>query len=211
MTGRRLEAPIAHAARRARRLLAGAALIAAGIAGPVAAAAGDAWNLDQLMSRLAHERSGQATFVERKHLAILDEPVVSSGELRFRAPDRLEKLTLEPRRESLVLEGDTLTVTRGERRHVLRLADYPQVAAFIDSIRATLAGDRAALERTYALLLSGDAERWRLSLLPRDPKMAEVVLRIDIRGTHALLAEIEILQADGDRSVMTVRPLAAGR
>jgi hypothetical protein len=210
MTGRRLDAPIAHAARRARRLLAGAALVAAGIAGPVAAA-DDPWNLDQLMGRLAHERSGQATFVERKHLAILDEPVVSSGELRFRAPDRLEKLTLEPRRESLVLEGDTLTVTRGERRHVLRLADYPQVAAFIDSIRATLAGDRAALERTYALHLSGNAERWRLSLLPRDPKMAEVVLRIDIRGSHAMVAEIEILQADGDRSVMTVRPLAAGR
>ena len=210
MTGRRVEAPIAHAARRARRLLAVAALVAAGVAG-AAPAAGDAWTLDQLMGRLARERSGQATFVERKHLAIVDEPVVSSGELRFRAPDRLEKLTLEPRRESLVLEGDTLTVTRGERRHVLRLADYPQVAAFIDSIRATLAGDRAALERTYALLLSGDAERWSLSLLPRDPKMAEVVLRIDIRGTHAMLAEIEILQADGDRSVMTVRPLAAGR
>jgi hypothetical protein len=206
MTGKVFEGPRMRIARRALATI--ALLLAAANPAP---AAGDGWDLERLMRQLARERAGQAAFTERKHLAILDEPVVSSGELRFRAPDRLEKLTLEPRRESLVLEGDTLTVTRGERRHVLQLADYPQVAAFIDSIRATLAGDRAALERTYALHLSGASERWSLSLLPRDPKMAEVVLRIDIRGSHATLTEIAILQADGDRSVMDIRPLAPAR
>ena len=209
MTGRPFEWLRARLARAAlRRMLAIVALVAA--ANP-ALAAGEGWDLERLMNLLARERSGQAAFTERKHLAILDQPVVSSGELRYRAPDRLEKLTLEPRRESLVLEGDTLTVERGERRHVLQLSDYPQVAAFIDSIRATLAGDRAALERAYALHLSGTPERWSLTLLPRDPAMAEVVLRIDIRGSRAALTGIGILQADGDRSVMDIRPLAPAR
>lgn len=171
---------------------------------PAFGASAGAWNLDALMHLLARQTSGAATFVEHKHLAILDAPVESSGELRYRAPDRLEKITREPRPETLVLEGDVLTVERNDRRHVVRLGDYPEVAAFIDSIRATLAGDRAALERTYALDLAGRRDAWTLSLLPRDPKMAELVLRITIAGRGDKLRRIEILQADGDRSVMDI-------
>ncbi|WP_286164129.1 outer membrane lipoprotein carrier protein LolA [Azoarcus sp. DN11] len=172
------------------------------IAGPAAAAEG--WTVAQLMQTLGKQSSGQATFVERKHLAVLDQPVESSGELRFQAPDRLEKITLKPRPESLVLEGNTLTVTRGKKQFSVRLSDYGEVAGFIDSIRATLAGDRATLERTYALHLAGSAERWTLTLLPRDQRMAEMIVRINIAGTRGQLREIEIMQADGDRSVMEI-------
>lgn len=175
------------------------------------AALGADWNLAALMRQLAEQRGGEARFSETRHLDVLDAPVQSSGVLRFRAPDRLEKITERPRPESLVLDGDTLTVTREARRHVLRLADYPQAAAFVDSIRSTLAGDHAALERTYALHLSGARERWTLSLLPRDPKLAELVLRITIHGSDASLAEIVIVQADGDRSVMTIRDAVRAR
>jgi outer membrane lipoprotein-sorting protein len=186
-----------------RRLL-GALALGLAASGPQAAGG---WDLAALMALLGSQEAGRAHFVEHKHLAILDRPVESSGELRFRAPDRLEKLTLAPRPESLVLEGDTLTVVRDARRHVLKLSDYPQVAAFIDSIRGTLAGDRAALERVYALELAGSAEGWTLTLLPRDARMAESVVRITIDGARAQLREIEILQADGDRSVMEIRAM----
>jgi outer membrane lipoprotein-sorting protein len=177
---------------------------------PRAASAAADWNVERLMALLGGQTAGTARFTERKYLAVLEAPVESSGELRYRAPDRLEKITLKPRPESLVLEGNTLTVTRGERRHVVQLSDYREVAAFVDSIRATLAGDRAALEHTYALNLAGTPERWTLTLLPRDARMAEVVLRITIRGSRAQLREIEILQADGDRSVMDIVASTAG-
>ena len=52
--------------------------------------------------------SSKARFSERKELAILNEPLESSGTLIYRAPDRLEKHTLVPERASMVLEGDRL-------------------------------------------------------------------------------------------------------
>ena len=193
------------------RLLVAALLAAASLLyGPQAIAA-EAWTVAQLMQALGKHRNGQATFTERKYLAVLDQPVESSGELRFQAPDRLEKITLKPRPESLVLEGNNLSVTRGKKQFNVRLSDYGEVAGFIDSIRATLAGDRDTLERTYALHLAGNAERWTLTLLPRDTRMAEVVTRINIAGTRGLLREIEILQADGDRSVMEIVAMGQAR
>jgi outer membrane lipoprotein-sorting protein len=178
---------------------------------PAGFAASPDWTVDRLMQSLSRQTSGQATFVERKYLAILDQPVESSGELRFRAPDRLEKITLKPKPESLVLEGNTVTVNRGKKQYVVQLSDYREVAAFVDSIRATLVGDRATLERTYALHLAGNPDNWTLTLLPRDPRMAELVLRIDIKGNRGQLREIEIRQADGDRSVMEIAAVGAAQ
>ena len=73
-------------------------------------------------------------------------------------------------------------IERGRKIHHLQLQDYPELAAFIDSIRGTLAGDRKALERNYRLSLEGTAEHWTLQLLPVDEKMQAVVKRIRIAG-----------------------------
>jgi hypothetical protein len=167
-----------------------------------------AWDLGQLMQGLAQNKSGRASFVEKKYIAVLEQPVESSGELLYTAPDRLEKRTLKPRPESLLIEGGTLTVERGKRRIVLRLQDYPELVAFTESIRGTLAGDVTALRRIYNLDLEGDEERWVLILRPIETKMLSVVQRIRIGGSRAEVKTIEIEQTDKDRSVMVISPLA---
>lgn len=167
-----------------------------------------AWDLQQLMDTLAQNKSGRASFVETKHISLLDKPIESSGELLFTAPDRLEKRTLKPKAESMVVYGDELLVERGRQKYQLRLQAYPELAAFIDSIRGTLAGDRKALERNYRLSLEGTAERWTLQLLPVDEKMLAVIKSIRIAGVRDQVRSIDIAQADGDSSLMAIEKLA---
>ncbi len=166
-------------------------------------------DLDQLMQGLAQIRSGQASFVEKKYIAMLDRPVESSGELFYNAPDRLEKRTLKPKPESMILDGGTLVMERGRQKHSLQLQDYPELAAVIDSIRGTLAGDRKALERSYRLSLEGGIEGWTLRLLPIDEKVRAVIKHIRIAGVHQSVNSIEINRADGDRSLMLIEKLTA--
>lgn len=184
--------------------LAGAGLLLSLCCAPVHAA----WDVAQLMQGLAQNKSGRASFVETKYIALLDKPVESSGELFYTAPGRLEKRTLKPRPESLLIDNGTLTVERGKRRTVLRLQDYPELVAFTESIRGTLAGDTAALKRIYNLDLEGSEERWTLTLRPIETKMLDVVQRIRISGSHAEVKSIDIEQADKDRSVMLIDKLA---
>jgi hypothetical protein len=140
---------------------------------------------------------------------MLKRPLESSGDLVYDAPDRLEKRTLEPHAESLVLNGSVLTVQRGHRSRVLDLKSYPQILPFIESIRATLAGDRAALERMFHLEFSGGVARWTMLLTPLDAQLAKSVAQIQIDGSRDDLLRVEIRQADGDRSLMTLRARAA--
>ena len=168
-----------------------------------------AWDLQQLMDALAQNKSGRATFVETKHLAVLSKPVESSGELVFTAPDRLEKRTLKPKPESLTVNADELLVERGTQKYRLKLQSYPELAAFIVSVRGTLAGDRKALESVYRLNLEGTASRWTLQLQPLTEAMQATIRTIRIDGVQDQLNKIEIIQADGDRSVMVIEKKAA--
>jgi hypothetical protein len=159
----------------------------------------------ELMQMLGQQKSGKATFVEKKYIAMLDGPLESSGELSFTAPDHLEKRTLKPKPEALVLDGDKLVVERSNgRKMTVSLADRPEVSAFVESIRATLAGDRSALEHFYTLALNGSAEQWQLVLTPTQPRMLKVISQIRMSGTHAAVKTIEFLQADGDHSEMSI-------
>jgi outer membrane lipoprotein-sorting protein len=161
------------------------------------------------MHLLAQTRTGHASFVEIKTIAMLDKPVESSGELFYKAPDYFEKRTLKPKPESMVLDGGKLIIERGQKKHSLQLQNYPEVAAFLDSIRGTLAGDRKALEHAYQLGLEGNAEVWKLALTPIDEKMKKIVERINISGINDEIITIEIQQADGDSSLMSIEKLPA--
>ena len=171
--------------------------------------AGD-WALPDLMHLLAQKKSGKASFVEKKYIGILDKPLESSGELSFEAPDRLEKRTLKPRPESMLLEGDKLTLTLNEKSPLnLRLQDHPEVSALVDSIRGTLSGDQAALEKNYAIDFTGVQGKWQLTLTPVQKAVAKVVRQVHIGGADANIKTITFEQADGDRFEMTIAKVVA--
>jgi hypothetical protein len=180
-----------------------AAVFMALLALPAAAAPLD---VKGLFERLARERPERAQFHERKYLALLDKPVDSSGELVFTPPGRLEKRTVSPKPESVVVDRDTVTLERGGRRRTLDLSANPSLAVLVESIRATLAGDLAGLTRTYSVALDGDTQRWRLVLRPLDPSLGTLVERVEISGSGARVQSVSIFQPDGDRSVMTLTP-----
>jgi len=181
-----------------------ALLIVVAFCGAGLAHAAEEWDVTRLMETLSRTRASEARFVERKFIALLDQPVESSGELSYVAPDRLEKRTLKPKAESMVLDGNTLTLERGGRKRSLPLNDYPEVGAFVESIRGTLSGDYSALQRSYGLALEGNAARWVLTLTPNAPRMAQIVQKIRIGGSQGEVTSIEIFQADGDRSQMSI-------
>jgi hypothetical protein len=164
------------------------------------------WDLAQLMQDLRQVKMARGRFVERRYLAILNTPLESSGTLLYIAPGRLEKHMLLPRQESLTLDGDTLLIENketGQRRRVA-LQEQPVVWAFVESIRSTLAGDLQTLNRFYEVSLEGDASQWRLRLKPTEPRMREVASEIRVSGNSNWVGVIEILDAGGDRSVMTI-------
>jgi hypothetical protein len=188
--------------RRAIALLATLATLAS----MIVTAGDDAGALDHLMALLAQRRHGLADFEETQYLSLLKQPAHSSGVLSYEAPDHLEQRTLKPRPQSVVLDHGMLTLQIGTHQRTLRLQDYPQFAPLIDSVRATLAGNRPALEQRFQLDFEGDLDHWQLLLRPLEPKLAAIVQRIRLSGERDAVLQVEVRQSDGDRSLMSITP-----
>jgi len=196
------------------------AIVAFGLAAALACGARAAvppLALEPLMAALAQNGAGTVEFTETKTSAYLKAPIESRGTLTYAPPARLEKHTLAPRDERFVVDGDTVVVELGartpggKRRFDLNLDEQPAIRAFVETIRGALAGDLASLRRHYRVELVGTWSDWQLHLLPADPELAALVQKVVIGGAGGEVRRIEILEASGDRSVMTItRPKERG-
>jgi outer membrane lipoprotein-sorting protein len=170
------------------------------------AASAAPWGLPQLMASLRQVKSASGQFVERKTLKLVSRPLVASGTLLYVAPDQVQKITVAPQWQRLAVDGDTLTMEGGpdDRSRTLSLSSYPQVAAFVEGIRATLAGDLAALQSFYDVQLTGAPDAWQLRLQPKEPKLRKLVQWIRIGGDQDRIRTVETQESDGDHSEMSI-------
>lgn len=188
-------------------LLTGAGLLAAATGRQAQAQA--PLDLKTLMQRMAQRKSAEARFSEERTVSGIDSPLLSSGTLSFSAPDRFVRRTLQPRPETLALEGNTLRMERGGRTRQMTLDAVPEVAALLEAMRGTLTGDLALLHKHFRTALSGGDAKWVLVLTPLDDRLARQVRSVELVGQAADLRSIELRLASGDRSLMLLDPLQA--
>jgi len=167
-----------------------------------------AWNEQVLMEALAQVKTSQGKFSESKFLSMLNRPIESSGTLSFHAPGHLEKHTLSPKVESLVLDEGVLTIDSKSRniKRTLVLQEYPAVWSIVESIRSTLAGDLPTLQRFYKIQVDGSQAQWKMKLLPIERQTREVIREIRITGKGGRVLSVETFESNGDHALMKVTP-----
>jgi outer membrane lipoprotein-sorting protein len=166
-----------------------------------------AFDLPELMAQLARQKSGEANFVEQRFVRGMDGPLDSAGTLSFTAPDKLARRTVSPRPESMVVEGNTLTLSRGGRTRTLALDSMPELQGMVDALRGTLTGDAQLLQRHFRSKLGGSAANWSLELQPNDERLAAQVKSVRLTGRQGEVLAVEMEFVGGDRSVMTITPI----
>jgi outer membrane lipoprotein-sorting protein len=167
-----------------------------------------AFDLGALAALLAQRKSGQASFTEERFVSGFDSPLLARGTLSFAAPDRFSRETLEPRRESMQVQGNTLTLTRSGRTRQFALDTVPELTALVEALRGTLMGDAATLSKHFHITVQGSAKQWTLILHPRDERLARQVREIKLVGQASEPRSVELWLAGGDRSLMLIEPQA---
>lgn len=160
------------------------------------------------MARLAAIPERRAAFREQRRFAALTSTLESRGRLLYRRPDYLEKITDWPTPERMVIDGARLVITAGnDPPQVVDLASQPELRTLTDAMRAPLAGDLAALRRTFTLAPAGTVADWTLALTPRDPSAAKLLRTIHLAGHDADITDITLVQANGDEQWMRIQAL----
>ena len=156
-------------------------------------------------------KSSTVRFTETKRMAALSEPLTLSGKLPYVRGRLLERDIDAPYKERMMVEGQSVVVASPARSRIrsYSLRGVPAAWAFVEGLRATLGGDLDTLERYFRVTFSGAVGAWKIELVPLDEEMARYVEAIVFRGSRADITSIQVGEAGGDSSLMTIRPDAS--
>ncbi|KPG89165.1 hypothetical protein AEQ67_33170 [Pseudomonas sp. RIT-PI-q] len=158
-----------------------------------------AFDLQQLSDQLAKPDVIHGNFIQEKHLRALPQPLTSKGTFVLAKNHGLLWLLKTP------LQQDYRISAKGiARRDASGWQMLPGKSAGAEQNRlflAVLQGDSSGLQRDFELSLSGDAQDWKLTLIPRSMLLKQVFNQINITGGE-LVHSIELLETQGDSTLL---------
>ncbi len=175
------------------------------------AAADGAWDLPALMKELGGIRLIDAAFTEQKQAEFLSGGEFAvSGEMHFKAPHTLRRIVTKPYRESIIIDESTVIIKRlddkneTDRVRFIEIDSHPSIRLFIDSMRATMAGDLATVLEIYEVELSGGRQEWGLRLVPRRKELKKFIRAVHVTGSANRINTLLVHEDDDTRSLITL-------
>ena len=159
--------------------------------------------LPELMQRMADTPGVVAHFVERKELALLDQPLETRGTMYFVPPDRLARHTEAPGASTLIIDGDRLLFRDEAGGDDVDLASNPLARVFVDNFIVLFNGDLEELKRRYETGFATHGDDWTLTLEPRSAPLNRLIATITLHGDASGMREMVLLEKAGDRTTTT--------
>lgn len=167
--------------------------------GPSLTMAQPAVSAAEVLQAVSRSVTPEVQFREVRTTKLLKVPLVSNGVLRYSPPDRLQRETLQPVRETVTIEGQQVTIDRDGAQSVVALATGSAPAGLVDTLRALLGGNTQQLEALYRMRAEGSIDHWTLVL---EPTATDTSLReIRVSGRSGMVDQIDVLERGGDRTV----------
>ena len=168
----------------------------------------NAFDLQQLSEQLAKPEVIHGQFIQEKHLRALPQPLISKGRFVLAKNHGLLWLLKTPLQQDYRISAKGIARRDGDGWQLLpnKSAGAEQNRLFL----AVLQGDSSGLQRDFELALSGDAQQWKLTLTPRSVLLKQVFNQINIDG-GALVQTIELLETQGDSTVLRMQDSTAGQ
>nr|MBF0681588.1 outer membrane lipoprotein carrier protein LolA [Pseudomonas sp.] len=186
------------------RSLSGRVLLALWVVLPTVPSA-RAFDLEQLSQQLREPAVIRGEFVQQKQLRALPQPLVSRGQFVLAREQGLLWFLQEP------LQQDYRITDAGIHQRTFsgwETAGQQGAAGHQNRLfLAVLRGDAEALQRDFELELTGTAEAWSLTLLPRSKLLEQIFSAIMIQGS-ATAERVELLETQGDSTVLLLESTA---
>ena len=173
-----------------------------------APAAADDPRLRAIATQLAQPEVLVRRFEQQKQLKILQRPLRTRGVMLYRAAQGVCWHTESPVVSTLVLEPDQLRQLGDDAASelVIGAGEQPALFGFTQLFFALLAGQVDSAAEQFELRVDGNADNWRIGLLPRSALLQRFIARMQLAG-GAQVEQVIVTDPAGDRTQIDFAPL----
>jgi len=155
--------------------------------------------LKKLQESNSATQSIQSNFVQTQQLAIMEEPLISSGIFYYKKPGLMKWDQQLPSPYYFIINGETVTKFDGKKRKIMS-ANSPQFAYFKEFILGTISGDMFTSKK-FATTYVQKEEVILIELRPLQKTMLKRIEKINMvfEFETSSLKELMITEVGGDK------------
>ncbi len=171
--------------------------------------------LDAISTQVSVGDSASGTFRQRKFIAVLPEPLVSSGHFQMNRHSGLEWTVLEPLASRMIFDHDGIRQSQHGQQVWQLSSEQPGVVIIGQIMQAALALDWPTLD-TYFFIDGHIAEstdpkankdtnvskRWALTLTPKESVLETMISRITLEG-ESQIQKLVMFESDNERTELS--------
>jgi len=155
--------------------------------------------LDRLHTFNADVISIQSDFEQTRSLAIMEEPLISTGKFYYKKPGLMKWDQQLPTPYYFIINGDNVIRFDGKERKVMS-SNSPQIVHFKNFILGTIDGSMFESD-DYAALFTRSGNLIKIELLPQKKSLARKIDRIELEFGYKkmMLKKLVITEVGGDK------------
>lgn len=140
-------------------------------------------------------------FIQERHSAMLEKPLVSKGRFCYQKPDKLRWEIVEPKVFGFSVNGKKAKRWKGDARRsqTFRITDSPFIKVFTEQFFLWASADFKQLEKNYRITVLQDDPPIML-IFPFDTKLGEYLehIRFEFDTGAAYVRAVEVREKGGD-------------
>ncbi|MDO3383466.1 outer membrane lipoprotein carrier protein LolA [Gilvimarinus algae] len=156
--------------------------------------------LKVIAAKLKESLPVQAQMEQRKHLSVLHEPMVSTGEFSLSAAGNMRWHIAEPFAVTYRVEGERIEREIEGERELITASSEPSVYGFFQVFSRLFELDLASLERHFTVYLAPEAEsgRWDIALQPTGAPLNRLVALVLVAGQAGHIDKVTVTEPGDD-------------
>jgi outer membrane lipoprotein-sorting protein len=153
------------------------------------------------------------SFSQKKESSLAKAPLLSSGVVKFKRPDKVHFVYTKPEQMEIALEGTTIWIYYPVRSQAEKysFAGNKRMTQYLEPITGIFQKTFLQMKETYSVSYLGiDADRlYRFRLQPKEDKIRKFLSRVDLwidKASGAIL-RFEMIEAGKDRLLLEFNDL----
>jgi outer membrane lipoprotein-sorting protein len=144
----------------------------------------------------------ESDFVQKKHLSVFSEDIVSKGKFFYKRENRLRWAYANPIKYALVFNGGKITVQDGDKTTMFDAHSNPMFAEISNIMVSCLNGTILTDSKRFKASFFETRSTYIVSLLPASESLKGVMQRIELvfRKRDLLITQLHIIELSGDYS-----------
>lgn len=150
----------------------------------------------EILSRVETPASSVIPFVELRKNALLEQPMVLSGEIDFSVPGSLSKHITSPFEERVTISSAAVEIERNGETRRLPLKRKKGLVEFYTGLNALLNRDVVTLMALFDVESLSTGDTWSIVLIPTNTSLEKSLERMIITGKKTRVTVVRTVQSE---------------